>query len=126
MNSLKVAIEYGVDDKAVIGYHVRRDVPTVVPALCIEYSSPDCLSSRWTCATSLDMDAVGVPRGMRQKSAMHAGGVERFVSSFDDAMASSCRMMVVVLMVMEVRCCGGVVTSFVWRGLRLGVRANSN
>ena len=30
---------------------------------------------RWTSATSFDTEAVGVPSGMRQKSAMHDGGV---------------------------------------------------
>jgi hypothetical protein len=59
-------------------------VPTVVPAECIVYSNPLFLSTRWTCATSLETDAVGVPRGMRQKSAMHAGGVARFVRSSED------------------------------------------
>lgn len=100
-----------------------RDVPTVVPALCIEYSSPDCLRSRWTCATSLDTDAVGVPSGMRQKSAMQAGGVGRFVRSFDDAMASFFRMMVMVLMVSMDVCSrrGDVEFDFVsWPDLKLG------
>jgi hypothetical protein len=64
---------------------MKEDVPTVVPALCMEYSRPDCLSKRWTCATSPETDAVGVPRGIRQKSAMHAGGVGRVVRSVDDA-----------------------------------------
>ena len=56
-------------------------IPTVVPAECIEYSSPLCLRSRWTCATSFDTEAVGVPSGMRQKSAMQAGGVGNLVRS---------------------------------------------
>lgn len=63
----------------------RTDVPTVVPAECIEYSSPLFFSRRCTSATSLDTDAVGVPRGMRQKSAIHAGGVFKFVKSLEDA-----------------------------------------
>jgi hypothetical protein len=48
------------------------------------YSNPLFLSTRWTCATSFETDAVGVPSGMRQKSAMHAGGVDRFVRSSED------------------------------------------
>jgi len=57
------------------------DTPTVVPAECIEYSKPHCFSSLCTWATSLDTDAVGVPMGMRQKSATHAGGVGRLDKS---------------------------------------------
>lgn len=62
------------------------DVPTVVPAECIEYSNPLFLSKRWTSATSLLTEAVGVPSGMRQKSATQDGGVLRFVRSSDDDM----------------------------------------
>jgi hypothetical protein len=58
-------------------------IPTVVPAECIVYSNPLFLSRRCTSATSLETDAVGVPRGMRQKSAMQDGGVWSIVGSFD-------------------------------------------
>jgi hypothetical protein len=51
------------------------DIPSVVPAECIEYSSPLFFSRRCTAATSLDTLAVGVPSGMMQKSATQAGGV---------------------------------------------------
>jgi hypothetical protein len=44
------------------------DVPNVVPALCIVYWILLFLSSRWTAATSLETEAVGVPMGMMQKS----------------------------------------------------------
>lgn len=57
--------------------------PTVVPAECIEYLSPLFLSSRCTSATSLDTEAVGVPRGIRQKSAVHDGGVASDVRSVE-------------------------------------------
>jgi hypothetical protein len=53
----------------------------VVPAECILYTNPLFLSSLCTSATSLLTDAVGVPSGMMQKSAIHAGGVERVVGS---------------------------------------------
>ena len=43
-------------------------LPTVVPAECMEYLTPDFLSRRWTEATSLETEVVGVPMGMRQKS----------------------------------------------------------
>jgi hypothetical protein len=56
-------------------------IPTVVPAECIEYVKPLLLRSRCTSATSFDTDAVGVPSGIRQKSATHDGGVARFVRS---------------------------------------------
>jgi len=39
-----------------------------VPALCMWYVSPVAASTRWTWATSVETEAVGVPRGMRQKS----------------------------------------------------------
>jgi hypothetical protein len=64
----------------------QRDVPTVVPAECIEQFSPLFLRRRWTCATSFETDAVGVPSGIRQKSAVHDGGVGRSVKSSEDAM----------------------------------------
>ena len=53
------------------------DIPTVVPAECMLYFSPLSLSRRWTSAICCDTEAVGVPRGMRQKSAVHLGGVSR-------------------------------------------------
>ena len=42
--------------------------PSVVPALCIVYSTLLFLSRRCTAATSLETEAEGVPIGMRQKS----------------------------------------------------------
>lgn len=59
--------------------------PTVVPAECIENLRPDFWSRRWTAATSFETEAVGVPRGMRQKSAVHAGGVERAEGGVSEA-----------------------------------------
>jgi len=44
------------------------DTPSVVPALCIVYSTLLFLSRRCTAATSLETEAEGVPMGMRQKS----------------------------------------------------------
>lgn len=46
------------------------------------YFNPDLFNSLCTSATSLDTEAVGVPSGMRQKSAVHDAGVERVVGSF--------------------------------------------
>jgi len=60
-------------------------LPSVVPAECIEYLSPDAFSSRCTSATSFDTDAVDVPSGIRQKSAVHAGGVA-MLGKFPSAM----------------------------------------
>ena len=59
-------------------------LPTVVPAECIEYFNPDLFSRRCTSATSFDTDAVGVPIGTRQKSAVQEGGVARVERSADD------------------------------------------
>lgn len=67
-------------------------LPRVVPAECIEYSSPLFLRRRCTSATSLDTDAVGVPSGMRQKSAVHMGGVASLLRSSEDAMAALVRL----------------------------------
>lgn len=55
------------------------DLPTVVPAECIEYFKPLFFSRRWTSAISAETEAVGVPSGMRQKSAVQEGGVARAV-----------------------------------------------
>src|SRR5436189_4575962 len=52
-------------------------LPTVVPAECKVYVKPDFFKSLCTSATSFETDAVGVPNGMRQKSAIHDGGVAR-------------------------------------------------
>jgi hypothetical protein len=52
-----------------------ENLPTVVPAECILYLSPLCFKSLWTSAICCETDAVGVPRGMRQKSAVHLAGV---------------------------------------------------
>jgi hypothetical protein len=56
-------------------------VPTVVPAECMPYTNPLFWSNLCTSATSLLTDAVGVPSGIIQKSAMHAGGVASVVGS---------------------------------------------
>ena len=37
------------------------NVPTVVPAECMVKLSPLAFIKRWTAATSLDTEAVGVP-----------------------------------------------------------------
>ena len=52
-------------------------LPTVVPAECILYFNPDCFMRRWTSAICAETEAVGVPIGIKQKSAVHFGGVER-------------------------------------------------
>lgn len=49
-------------------FFLVQNVPRVVPALCMVYLMPDFFSSFWTWATSLETLAVGVPRGIRQKS----------------------------------------------------------
>jgi hypothetical protein len=46
------------------------------------YLIPDFFSNLCTAATSFDTEAVGVPMGMRQKSAVHAEGVGKFKESF--------------------------------------------
>src|SRR3954463_6269790 len=57
------------------------NMPKVVPAECIEYFNPDFFISRCTSATSFETDAVGVPIGIRQKSAVHLAGVDSCVGS---------------------------------------------
>jgi hypothetical protein len=52
-----------------------EQLTTVVPAECILYDSPDVFISRCTSAICAETEAVGVPMGMRQKSAVHFGGV---------------------------------------------------
>lgn len=47
---------------------MREDTPSVVPAECMWYITPDFWSRRCTAATSFETEAVGVPMGMRQKS----------------------------------------------------------
>jgi hypothetical protein len=59
------------------GQILGRYEPSVVPAECIEYLTPDTFNNFCTSAISADTDAVGVPIGMRQKSAVHFGGVAR-------------------------------------------------
>jgi hypothetical protein len=54
-----------------------------VPAECILYFNPLFFIRRWTSAISAETEAVGVPIGMRQKSAVHFGGVARSASSDD-------------------------------------------
>jgi hypothetical protein len=58
-----------------------RCIPNVVPAECILYFTPDRFNSLCTAATSFETDAVGVPNGMIQKSAVHDDGVGSFVGS---------------------------------------------
>ena len=59
----------------------------MVPAECIEKCSPDFFNNRCTSATSFDTEAVGVPIGTRQKSAVQDGGVVRVDRSVDDILA---------------------------------------
>jgi hypothetical protein len=54
---------------------------TVDPAECSEKLKPDFFSNLWTSAISVETEAVGVPIGMRQKSAMQAAGVLSFDKS---------------------------------------------
>lgn len=55
-------------------------LPTVVPAECIVYFKPLFFSNLCTSAICADTLAVGVPRGIRQKSAVAFGGVFRDIS----------------------------------------------
>jgi hypothetical protein len=52
-----------------------RHIPTVVPAELMEKTRPLRLSSRCTSAISAETDALPVPIGTKQKSAIHADGV---------------------------------------------------
>ena len=52
-----------------------RSLTTVVPAECMLYERPDVFISLCTSAIWAETEAVGVPMGMRQKSAVHFGGV---------------------------------------------------
>jgi hypothetical protein len=45
------------------------------------YLTPDRFNSRCTAATSFETEAVGVPMGMMQKSAVHDEGVGSLVGS---------------------------------------------
>ena len=47
----------------------------MVPAECMLYDRPDVFISRCTSAIWPETEAVEVPMGMRQKSAVHFGGV---------------------------------------------------
>ena len=49
--------------------------PTVVPAECMWKFKPLAFNTRCTSATSLETLAVGVPSGIRQKSAVQWSGV---------------------------------------------------
>lgn len=50
-------------------------LPNVVPALCMVYwMFLAFFNKRWTAATSLETEAVGVPIGMRQKSVFFSKG----------------------------------------------------
>jgi hypothetical protein len=51
----------------------------------MEYFNPDLFRIRWTSATSFDTEAVGVPIGIRQKSATATGGVD-ILDRSDDIM----------------------------------------
>lgn len=53
------------------------ELTTVVPAECMLYDKPDVFIRRCTSAIWAEIEAVGVPMGMRQKSAVHFGGVLR-------------------------------------------------
>ena len=60
-----------------VARHAGLDLPRVVPALCIVYwMFLAFFNRRWTAATSLETEAVGVPIGMRQKSVV---GVEHLM-----------------------------------------------
>ena len=65
----------------------EHNLPNVEPAECMLYFNPLFFSSRWTSAICADTEAVGVPSGMRQKSAVHFGGVPRLIV-FDDIVVS--------------------------------------
>ena len=61
-------------------YYTRatsRYIPTVVPAELMEKTKPLRFSSLCTSAISADTEALPVPIGTRQKSAIHAEGVCR-------------------------------------------------
>lgn len=58
---LYLLISYYDDIRAYGVLCVRRYLPRVVPAECIEYLIPVFLRSRWTAAISCETDAVGVP-----------------------------------------------------------------
>ena len=60
-----------------------QHLPTVVPAECMLYFKPLLFNNRWTSAICTDTEAVGVPSGMRQKSAVHFGGVSTLMVSDD-------------------------------------------
>jgi hypothetical protein len=47
------------------------------------YFRPPFFIKRWTSAICFETEAVGVPIGMRQKSAVHFGGVARSMMSDD-------------------------------------------
>ena len=64
--------------------------PTVVPAECIEYFNSLFFINLWTSAICADTEAVGVPSGMRQKSAVHLAGVARSFRSVDMLMLTAC------------------------------------
>jgi len=97
------------------------DIPTVVPAECMEYFNPLIFKSRCTCATSCDTDADGVPMGTRQKSAMHAGGVGR-VASLDVLLLWS---LVVLLLLLLLSPLLGVLPSLVIEGMGEGAESGS-
>ena len=56
--------------------HSSQEPSSVVPAERIEYLIPVVFRKRCTSATCSDTEAVGVPIGTKQKSAVHLGGVE--------------------------------------------------
>ena len=61
----------------------EQNIPNVVPAECMLYLTPLFFINRWTSAICFDTLAVGVPIGIRQKSAVHFGGVESVVVSVE-------------------------------------------
>lgn len=62
-------------------------IPTVVPAECMLYFNPDFFISLCTSAICADTDAVGVPMGIKQKSAVALAGVERVEISMSDILS---------------------------------------
>jgi hypothetical protein len=69
---------YSAHSAAPVGWQILECYePSVVPAECIEYFTPETFNNFCTSAISAETDAVGVPIGMRQKSAVHFGGVAR-------------------------------------------------
>lgn len=62
-------------ERLIDGPEKGHDLPRVVPAECMLYLTPLRFMSLWTSAMCFDTLAVAVPSGIRQKSAVHFGGV---------------------------------------------------